>query len=253
MHAPSGYPAFMRGTAWQDKNLLTGLGSWTELRHDTILYAEQSVAEGGGDEEEKEPPLPKGYVEPNIDFWVRIQRLNEATLKGLTRRNLLTAKLKDSFAKIGDLIDLCRKISVKELTGAKVTHAEYRQMTQYGSDLAELFFDFAEGSLISDADLDMALVADVHTGAGEVLEEGTGHAAAIYVVVPIEGKLYLTRGATYTHYEFTHPASDRLTDEKWQLMLKQNKQPDFAEWMRGFLIPKTKNLPEQSETDQGAN
>ncbi|NLO74906.1 MAG: DUF3160 domain-containing protein, partial [candidate division WS1 bacterium] len=44
-----GYPQFMQGQAWTDKQLNTALGSWAELRHDTILYAKQSVvAECGG-------------------------------------------------------------------------------------------------------------------------------------------------------------------------------------------------------------
>ncbi|MEA3255232.1 MAG: DUF3160 domain-containing protein, partial [Candidatus Altiarchaeota archaeon] len=38
----SGYPTFMQTEAWQDKELNTVLASWTELRHDTILYAKQS-------------------------------------------------------------------------------------------------------------------------------------------------------------------------------------------------------------------
>lgn len=42
-----GFPVFMQNTAWQKKELNSALGSWTELRHDTILYAKQSVAGGG--------------------------------------------------------------------------------------------------------------------------------------------------------------------------------------------------------------
>ncbi|MFX1416279.1 MAG: DUF3160 domain-containing protein, partial [Promethearchaeota archaeon] len=34
-----GYPYFMQSESWVDKQLNTALGSWTELRHDTILYA----------------------------------------------------------------------------------------------------------------------------------------------------------------------------------------------------------------------
>ena len=37
-----GYPAFLQTAAWRDKTLNTALASWTELRHDTILYAKQS-------------------------------------------------------------------------------------------------------------------------------------------------------------------------------------------------------------------
>jgi hypothetical protein len=56
------------------------------------------------------------------------------------------------------------------------------------------------------------------------------------VVVPIEGKLYLTRGAVYTQYVFTHPSSDRLTDEQWQKMLQSGKTPALADWVKSFLI-----------------
>ena len=34
-----GYPAFMQTEAWRKKELNAALASWTELRHDTILYA----------------------------------------------------------------------------------------------------------------------------------------------------------------------------------------------------------------------
>ncbi|MCK4814160.1 DUF3160 domain-containing protein, partial [bacterium] len=39
---PTGYPQFMQQKSWLDKVLLTASASWTELRHDTILYAKPS-------------------------------------------------------------------------------------------------------------------------------------------------------------------------------------------------------------------
>lgn len=239
---PEGYPSVMRSDAWLDKSLFTALGSWTELRHDTILYAKQSVAECGGDGEEEQP---KNYVEPNLEFWTRLKWLNSYTEAGLSGRHLLDQKLKDKFAALGDWIDFCRRITIKELTGKRVTDEEYSQMDTYGADLEAMMLSFAEGDIISDTDKDQAVVADVHTSFDKCLEEGTGRVAAIYVVVPIEGKLYLTRGATYTQYEFEWPKSDRLTDEKWQQMLKTGKEPGFADWTKTFLIPtKKKPAPE---------
>lgn len=237
---PKGYPSSMQNQAWLDKSLFTGLGSWTELRHDTILYAKQSVSEcGGGGEPE---PVIRNYVEPNLEFWTRLQWLNEYTRDGLNSRGLLNEKLKDKFSKLGDWLEFCRRITIKELTDAKVTDDEYYQMDTYGADLEGLMLDFAEGDLLSETDKDQALVADVHTSFAECLEEATGRAAAIYVVVPIQGKLYLTRGAIYTQYEFTWPVSDRLTDEKWQKILKSGEEPGFADWTKSFLVP-TKKKP----------
>jgi hypothetical protein len=243
--ARKGYPAFMRSDAWLDKSLFTGVGSWTELRHDTILYAKQSVTEcgGGGDEEEVE--TPKGYVEPNLEFWSKLKWLNEYTRDGLTKRGLLDEELKDKFAKLDDWLTFCRRITIKELTNQKLTDEEYAQIQNYGAELEDLTLSFAGDGIISDTDKDMAVVADVHTSFGNVMEEGTGRAGAIYVVVPIEGKLWLTRGAVYTQYEFEHPASDRLTDEKWQKMLGSGEEPGLAEWVKSFFVDtKKKPAPE---------
>jgi len=81
----------------------------------------------------------------------------------------------------------------------------------------------------------MAVVADVHTSLGDTLEVGVGPAAEIFVVVPVGGKLYLTRGAMFSYHEFIHPASDRLTDEKWQEMIKEGKNPPQPEWTNSFM------------------
>jgi hypothetical protein len=238
--APQGYPSFMRSSVWTDKCLLAGLGSWTELRHDTILYAKQSAAsECGSDSgQEEEPKTPKGYVEPNLEFWTKLKWLNQYTRAGLSSRGLLNSELTSKFTTLGDWIDFCRKITIKELTGQKVTEDEYKQMEMFGPDLEEITLSFTGGGdnseVFSETDNDMAIVADVHTYDGGCLEEGTGRAGAIYVVVPIEGKLYLTRGAVYTQYEFVQPSSDRLTDEQWQGMLGSPTFKPMADWTKSF-------------------
>ena len=74
----NGYPTFMQTDAWQDKELNTALASWTELRHDTILYAKQSytmVTTGMPMPPEEKPVV--GYVEPVPDFYARLLCLDE--------------------------------------------------------------------------------------------------------------------------------------------------------------------------------
>ena len=55
------YPDFMRTEAWAAKAHQAGLGSYAELKHDTILYTKQAVAEGGDG-----LPIPprRNWVEP---------------------------------------------------------------------------------------------------------------------------------------------------------------------------------------------
>ena len=77
---PAAAPDLMKTRAWALKSLNAALGSWTELRHDTILYAKQSViAEGGGDE----MPATVGYVEPYPAFYRQLGDLAQTTFDGL--------------------------------------------------------------------------------------------------------------------------------------------------------------------------
>lgn len=77
------YPAYMRSAPFAVKELQASLGSYTELKHDTILYGKQSFAEMGEGGEEKLPPVPKGFVEPNEAFWKAMTELVAITRQGL--------------------------------------------------------------------------------------------------------------------------------------------------------------------------
>jgi len=57
------FPQCMRTRAWAMKTLNTQLASWTELRHDTVLYVKQSYIPSMG------CSYPKAYVEPVPAFW----------------------------------------------------------------------------------------------------------------------------------------------------------------------------------------
>lgn len=238
--APAGYPSFMRNTAWQDKQLNTALASWSQLRHDTLLYGKQSVVQCGGDGEDK--PFVKGYVEPNVLFWDRLLKLTQQSRGGLVKRKLLSNELKDKFEEFENMLSMLKRISQKELRNQKLTKEEYEEIRYLGGKLDYLTLSVMSGSpsnweLVSQTDRDMATVADVHTGGDRVLEEGVGHAYELLAIVPIEGKLVLTRGAAFSYYEFKHPASDRLTDEKWQAMLRSNRAPLPPVWTKSFVVP----------------
>ncbi len=85
----------------------------------------------------------------------------------------------------------------------------------------------------------MAIISDIHTVApnefssGGYFEVGVGPAHEIYVVVPIDGDLYLTRGAVFSYYEFLEEQK-RLTDEDWQLMIKEGNIPSQMDWIKEY-------------------
>lgn len=238
-----GYPSFMQNVAWSRKDLNTFLGSWSELKHDTILYAKQVYAEfGGGGSEKKDD---RGYVEPNPYVYARLASLLKMTNEGLETRGLLTQSMKDNLSKMEQLAVSLKTISEKELNNEKLSDDEYELIRSFGGQLEHFWLEvnkdepaFAESSNQRDYlnENPAAIIADVATDPnGQVLEEGTGKISEIYVVVPIDGKLRIAKGGVYSYYEFVWPMSDRLTDKKWRELLNSDQAPALPSWTDAFV------------------
>ena len=246
-------PYFMQSPQWQKKNLNTALASWAELKHDAILYAKQPMLAECGDGG-PEPPVVKGYVEPNVKFWEKAIALVTRMDKVLTTYNLQTEKAKAVYERIKEMAEFCRDISIKELNGGKITDEEYNQIEIIGSTVENISLELVSEdnqmlqgwSDVVSTDKKVAVVADVFTAAGEnvaiddmcVLYEGVGPAYEIYVVVEIDGSLYLTRGSVFSYREFTRLMSDpRMTDEEWQEELKKSPTGGTPSWMKEIIAP----------------
>lgn len=239
---PEGYPSFMRSQAWQDKSTNTALASWAELRHDTILYAKATTAECG----DEPPPELRGYVEPNVVLYDRLLRSTAKTYEVLRAHDLLTDAVVERFTLAEDLLTFLLTVSEKELRSEPLTPQEYEKIRYLGSDiewltLMSVGIEADSWAAMSESDQDMAVVADVHSGYGLALEEAVGRANEILVVVPIEGKLTLTRGACLSYYEFKEPIANRLTDQQWRERLSAGEAPAPPKWTRSFLLPAEKS------------
>lgn len=230
----TGYPSFMQNKAWTRKQLETYMGSFTELKHDTILYAKQVYAEmGGGGEEEDD----RGYVEPNPHVYARLAALADMTAEGLKQSDLLSEETYESLIKMKDLAIMLKEISEKELADIPLDDAEYSLIQSFGGQLEhfwlEALSDLGVDSPSSVFENPAALVADIATDpSGTVLEVGSGYISTIYAIVPIDGKLRIAKGGVYTYYEFPWPADDRLTDERWKGMLEDGTMPDQPAWTK---------------------
>ena len=238
------YPSFMQTTAWTRKDIHTALGSWTELKHDTILYAKQSMAEMGGG---APPEPPHGWVEPNPEVYARLLALTRMTYDGLERRGLLDDGVEINFTRtnlqrLDDLLTFLLDVSQRELAGETLTDEDYDRIKFYGGELEAITLSAADqegegGSPFFDEPEPAALVADVATDPnGFVLEEAIGHVYEIYVVVPDgKGGLLVAKGGVFSYYEFSWPMNDRLTDEKWREILGSGESPDQPEWTGSFI------------------
>lgn len=237
-----GYPTFMHSEEWLDKQLSTSLGSWAELRHDTILYAKQSGAQMGAG------PMgsPQGYVEPYPEVFARLAWLAWRSRSLLDQRGLLPERLGESLEKFEESLLFLKGVAEKQLTNQPRTREEYERLQFFGGELERLTLDVTEGGefaghwfeIQNEADRNMAAIADVHSSFGSVLQVGVGPAYRIYVVVPHpDGDLQLARGGVFSYWEFLWPASDRLTNEKWQAMLAGGEAPPQPEWTGSFIVP----------------
>jgi hypothetical protein len=229
----SGYPYFMQTIAWANKEILTALASWAELRHNTILYAKQSMTPSC-----IPPGLPKSYVEPNPHLYARLASLVNYTRIGLENFGLLNEDFRDKLDLFEPLLLFLRDISVKELENTALTDAEYENIFCFGKAMQDLVSEYPDpqNPWHSNAD-DMAVVADVHTDSNTntCLEEGVGYPLEIFVIVNEGGIARITRGTIFSYYEFTQPIANRLTDEEWRDMLTDSEAPSMPQWTASFL------------------
>jgi hypothetical protein len=236
---PKGYPSFMLKSAWTDKALNSALASWAELRHDTILYGMQSVAEMGGDDEV--PPFVKGYVEPHVALYHRLAALVRQTRDALKSRGYLVPEVAEQFASFEELLAFLTAVSQTELRNGALTRTQHQRIRSIEGELESLHNTIqviqANYQQLSWDDKDIALVADVHTAFGEALTVGIGRADHLVAFVPIEGKLYLAKGSAFSYYEFKQPISNRLTDKAWKDRLNAGKAPPRPHWVSSFHVP----------------
>ncbi len=221
-----GMPFFMRNEKWTDKNIHTALGSYAELKHDSILYMKQSGAEMGGGG--ADTVIPYNYVEPNVEVYAKLKWLALNTKVQLEARNMLKDEIGLVLDQIIEIQDILMVVSIKELTNQTVTEEENLQLYRYGGMIDSVIqimqMNLMRNDVDTSNDFTTALIADVSTvapagasGNGSYLEIGNGLPCEIYVVCQTNGNTYLAKGALFNYYEFL--SDKRLTNHEWQTMV----------------------------------
>ncbi|MDK2464773.1 MAG: DUF3160 domain-containing protein [Candidatus Korarchaeota archaeon] len=222
---PEGYPAYMRTEAWERRQLLAALASWSELRHDTILYAKQSYTPKLA---AAPPATPErlAFVEPIPELYDRLLALTRQSREGLRFLGYLTEDADRRLAGMEDLLENLARISRRELAGEALSREDVKFLLRIGEVLEDILSGLSERSKST------VMVADVHTdlNSGLALEEGVGPLDLLVVIFPAPDGTYVAVGPVLTYYEFKHPISDRLTDESWRDMLAQNP-PELPDWI----------------------
>ena len=218
----TGYPSYMTSTEWQTKALESFAGSFTELKHDTVLYSKQVMAEmGGGAVDEIDD---RGYVEPEPEVYRRFMLLAQQTAQGLARFGLIDSGDVENLSRLEELARRLLVISNKELCNETLTDEEYDLIREYGGTLEHFWIeavkDRAGTEYVDPREYPAALVTDIATDPnGQVLQVATGSPAEILVIVPIDGQLRIASGMVYNFYQFEQPLDQRLTDSEWRQMI----------------------------------
>jgi hypothetical protein len=239
------YPTVMQTYPWALREMNTCLGSWAELKHDTILYSKMPEGAGGGG-----PPCtsgpPPSYVEANPEAFYRMAYVASVIAEGIDGRGLIADEgldfcmtnsligLNQCMHELGDRFKALGDMAAKELSGEPLAVEDYaliqRCLGGHECDTVklELFYDDVMEPLPI-----VAAVAGANIG---VLEAATGYVDRIFVVVPIDGRFYAAQGGVYSYYEFVQPRDDRLTDEAWRERLDGVNAPDPLSWSREFVF-----------------
>ena len=238
IHDSALLPPMLLTDAWQRKDLQTMLGSWTQLKHATVLYAEQPMGGLGGGG--MEPPIRSyGFVEPNPEVFARIAVVAALLHQGLDARGLLTdgmtSSLGDALRHVSVLAAKLAEMARKEIAGEALTHDElYFLQESFADALWSIRYEVE--IWITDPPENVAIVTDVasNPAAGTVLLEGIGLVDYIYAIGNGPDGLHLTRGAVYSQYEFVNPIDERLTDDAWRARVASGDLPPRADWIDLF-------------------
>lgn len=216
------YPAATRTLAWAHRSINTGLASWAELRHDTILYVKQSYTGETCD-------YPDGYVEPNPEFFRRMKGFAVASSEMLNSlmvedQTWPTHAARYWFARLAQHCEMLAGIAQAELDGVPRTsdQTEFIKSTVvmdgmcgspgFSGWYSELFY-----GIHSETFKFKPTVCDVHTDPNttEVLHVATGGANPMVMALQLEGGPRVFVGPVSSYYQFREPGFARLTDEEW--------------------------------------
>lgn len=223
--AEENLPSFMNNKKWELKELNSALASWAQLKHDTILYAEQFGAEMGA----PEPVKNQHYVEPNVEVYRRLSWLTEYTLENSYRFDLLTDEQKARLNDFKGMVDFLEAVSIQELQNEAISEEDNERLELIGGEMENIFLAFytppededtmfrvppSERDMLNVADIQQIGSNSVGLPAGEFLEVGSGNFSRIIVIYRVNGKYHIGCGPVMNYYEFL--SEDRMTNDEFK-------------------------------------
>ena len=266
----SNHPLFMKTAAWHQEKINTQLASWSQLRHDNLLYAKQSYTGGTG------CSFPYSYIEPYPEFYGRLKQFaNDAGnfFSQLPTTNYELNKIVQFFPGFMEVMEKLEFLAGKQLQGIPFSEEEndwlksmlFREggsgIQPYSVWYTDLFYDkwdAAEGDF---------RVVDIHTQptdeagnvVGKVLHTGVGEVnLGVFVAnCPFaQNELMAYVGPVMSYYEKITENFQRMTDQEWEDLVYDSQLPERPAWTsiylagrKGEVLEKGLELPSKVYTD----
>jgi hypothetical protein len=248
--ASQGMPQITGTQDWGRRILNTQLGSWAELRHDTLLYAKQSYTGV------PTCSYPDAYVDPYPEFFARLRQFAERgvaladVLEGL---ELDASYLRGYYTKLGTTLATLEGMAKNQREGTPFS-AEQMAFVNNAVRIVKsnegcTTIDVPDGWL-ADLYLDpmtsieaAPTIADVHTQpadeagnpVGKVLHVATGYPRLMVTTVDTCQGPRAYVGVTFAYHERVTENYQRLNDENWSELLESRTQLDDVSWLAPIL------------------
>ena len=241
-------PFFMKTGAWHQQKLNTQLASYTQLRHDNLLYAKPSYTGGTG------CSFPYGYVEPYPEFYRALSTFanNVGTFLNTIDANSWEIMMaKEYFPKFGEIMEKLALLAEKELKNEAFNEEDAYWLKQflfestmsgeppYSGWISSLFlepFDIIKDDYIV-VDLHTQPTDSMNVEVGKVLHTATGKINQGVFLIDQPGTSTPTAyvGAFMSYYKKITSNYMRLTDQDWAQLLEANELPSRPEWVHSYL------------------
>lgn len=266
------FPFFMKTAAWQQEKLNTQLASWSQLRHDNLLYAKQSYTGATG------CSFPHSYIEPFPEFYNQIAAFADKALayfEQFADDSYEIFMIKSYFPRLKSVMLKLESIAQKEVSHQPLNSEEItwlKEMLFEGAVSGEPPFTGWYAELyyhMDDAAMGDYVIADVHTQptdqagnvVGHVLHVGVGKINLGVFLAESPATNYTPTafvGPVMSYYEKLTNDFDRLTDERWTTMVDAGEVPIRPDWVniyladgKGTRLKAGRELPSVVYTGQG--
>jgi hypothetical protein len=219
-------PAVARTEAWSKRILNTQLGSWAQLRHDTILYAKQSYSGGATCE------FPDAYVDPYPEAFRRIASFAKrgkglADLLSAQASSGLIDRMRSYFNDLETIANMLGDMADQQQKGVPFSAAQMAFINDAVKSSIEgcggppTYTGWYVRLLFNPSDKMDPTIADVHTDVGgaevdqpRVLHVATGLPRLMVVTIDTCMGPRAYAGLAFAYHEVVTDLN-RLTDQEW--------------------------------------